>query len=87
MRQGEKLHVGKYEVRVIQVGDVAEEWAVEVDDLDAWNQLVTGQEGMRAGFDFKGFRSIDAAKAEAERFLRERDATLPTPLGEWKPLR
>ena len=87
MRQNEKLRVGKYEVRVIQVGEAAPQWAIQIDDLDAWNQLLTGHEGMRAGFDFEGFKSIDAAKVEAERFLRELDATLPTRLGEWVPFR
>lgn len=86
MRREERLVTGKYEARAIQIGEVEPQWAAVVVDWSAKDFLLTGHERVRAGFHFDGHMDINAAKAEAERFLYAHDATLPSPLGVWEAL-
>jgi hypothetical protein len=86
MRREEKLCTGHYEARAIQIGEAEPQCAAVVVDWSAKNFLLTGHKRVRGMFNFDGHKDIDAAKAEAERFLCAHDASLPSPLGVWEAI-
>ena len=76
MKHDEIVHIGDYEARVIQVGEVQPQWAILVFASALGRFIRTTDEGVKGMFEFHGYKSVEDAKRVAEIVLSRHNPAL-----------
>lgn len=85
-RKDEQIMIaGDFEARTVQVGETAPLWSINIIDRKSGLPLRTPLDDVGDKmFQYDGFTTTAAARAEAERLIKRENPTVS--LGQWKPI-